>query len=410
LAAARLGDSVAHTDSGFGFGMGGLLGLAAGALLVGATIATGGAALAVVAAVGGAVALTGGGALEGMSIGATYGHTVGDIATGSPTVWTNGAQAARTLADVADCQDHSGPQQIATGSTSVFINGVPAARLGDHTVCDARISTASANVFIGGGTAAYAAISAEVSPLAVTIARDMAIGGTAVALGAGAGAAFLAGGWAGAGVFGLQAAGGIGGGLLGGALGGAIGGAIDPVHGAAWGQAVGGLGGGVGGGLAGGAAAEGLGLSGAGSGGTANLAAGDAAADGATPADQARAFQGQDPYPGTDNWTNTNLPKGTVVYGATPGQGSFYTTADGLASTDGTAQGYYDALQIAPGTNPAYPPYRSGVTAYQVNTDNLPAASSQALANPGNGAGGAPQYYIPDYQTGLTPIGTTPFK
>jgi uncharacterized Zn-binding protein involved in type VI secretion len=367
LAAARLGDSVAHTDSGFGFGMGGLLGLAAGALLVGATIATGGAALAVVAAVGGAVALTGGGALEGMSIGATYGHTVGDIATGSPTVWTNGAQAARTLADVADCQDHSGPQQIATGSTSVFINGVPAARLGDHTVCDARISTASANVFIAGG-------------------------------------------WAGAGVFGLQAAGGIGGGLLGGALGGAIGGAIDPVHGAAWGQAVGGLGGGVGGGLAGGAAAEGLGLSGAGSGGTANLAAGDAAADGATPADQARAFQGQDPYPGTDNWTNTNLPKGTVVYGATPGQGSFYTTADGLASTDGTAQGYYDALQIAPGTNPAYPPYRSGVTAYQVNTDNLPAASSQALANPGNGAGGAPQYYIPDYQTGLTPIGTTPFK
>ncbi len=120
----------------------------------------------------------------------------------------NGAQAARALADVADCQNHSGPQQIATGSTSVFINSVPAARLGDNTVCDARISTASANVFIGGGTAAYAAISAEVSPLAVTIARDMAIGGTAVALGAGAGAGFLAGGWAGAGVFGLQAAGG----------------------------------------------------------------------------------------------------------------------------------------------------------------------------------------------------------
>jgi uncharacterized Zn-binding protein involved in type VI secretion len=247
IPAARFGDTVSHTDAGFGFDCGGLLGLAAGALLVGATIATGGAALAVVAAVGGAVALTGGGALAGMNIGSTYGQVEGDITTGSPNVIINTLLAARTLADIAICHDHDGPQQIATGSTSVFFNRMPAARLGDQTVCDARISSASPNVIIGGGTAQYAAISAEVSPLAVTVARDMAIGGAAVALGAGAGAAFLAAGWAGVGVFGLQAGAGIAGSVAGGLVGGAIGGAIDPVHGAAWGQAGGSLLGGIGG-------------------------------------------------------------------------------------------------------------------------------------------------------------------
>ena len=293
--------------------------------------------------------------------------------------------------------------KIATGSTTVFINRMPAARLSDLTICDARISTASGNVNIGGGTSTYAHVSGEVPKLAVEIAAGMAIGGTAVALGAGGAAAFAAAGWAGVGVFGVQAAGGLAGSAGGAFLGGKIGGAIDPVHGAAWGEAIGGLGGGIGGGLAGGAAGEGMGLTGAGDGEA-------AAAAGQTPADQARAFQGEDPYPGVDDWTNTTLPKGTVVYGATPGQSNFYTTEEGMAATDGTAQGYYDKLQIAPGKNPAYPPYRSGVTAYQVNTDDLPAASSQALANPGNGAGGAPQYFIPDYKTGLTPLGTTPFK
>jgi hypothetical protein len=49
----------------------------------------------------------------------------------------------------------------------------------------------------------------------------------------GAGAAFLAAGWAGGGVFGMQAAGGLALGAAGSVAGGAIGGAIDPVHGAA---------------------------------------------------------------------------------------------------------------------------------------------------------------------------------
>ncbi len=252
--AARQGDAISHTDSAFGFGLGGAIGLAAGLALL--TVATGGADLAVLAAIGGAVALTGGGALAGMNIGATYGSPTGDIVTGSPNVHVNAQNAARALADMAVCDDHDAPQKIATGSTSVFINGMPAARLGDLTICDARISSASSNVFIGGGTGSFANISPEVPQLAVDVAASMVIAGSAVALGAGGAAAYASAGWAGAGVFGLQAAGGIAGGAALGAAGKSIGGALDGARGAAWGEAIGGLGGG----LAGGAAAGRLGV------------------------------------------------------------------------------------------------------------------------------------------------------
>ncbi len=250
LLAARQGDDVAHTDALAGFGLGGALGIAAGIALL--TVATGGADLVVLAAAGGAVALAGGGALAGMKIGSTYGDKAGSIVSGSPSIIINGRPAARTLADVAVCDNHAGQQQIATGSASVFFNRMPAARLGDDTVCDGRISTASANVIIGGGTAAYAAVRGEVPQILVDVATDMALAGTAVAVVAGGGAAFMAGGWAGVGVFGLQTGGGVVGGFVGGYAGGKLGGAIDPVHGAAWGQAIGGLGGALaGGGVAG---------------------------------------------------------------------------------------------------------------------------------------------------------------
>ncbi len=251
--AARLTDGISHTDASFGFGLGGAIGLAAGLALL--TVATGGADLAVLAAVGGAVALTGGGALAGMKIGATYGPSTGNIFTGSLNVHINALGAARALADTAICDEHESPQKIATGSTSVFINGMPAARLGDITICAARISSASPNVFIGGGTGSFANISPEVPQLAVDVAASMVVAGSAVALGAGGAAAYAAAGWAGAGVFGLQAAGGLAGGAALGAAGKSIGGALDGARGAAWGEAIGGLGGG----LAGGAAAGRLG-------------------------------------------------------------------------------------------------------------------------------------------------------
>jgi len=130
-----------------------------------------------------------------------------------------------------------------------------------------------------------------------------------------------------------------------------------------------------------------------------------------SPSQLARSWQGSVSYPGVDSWTDVNLPKGTYVVGAAPGQSEFYTTLEGFNGTDGTAESYYQNLQIGPNTtNPSFPPYRSGVTIYQVNTEALPAASSNALANPQFGPGGKPQLFIPGYQGSLTPIYSIPFK
>ncbi|MNL12033.1 putative deoxyribonuclease RhsA [compost metagenome] len=83
--------------------------------------------------------------------------------TGSANVFTNGKPAARAHVDTATCDQHgSAPQILAQGSDSVYINGLPAARVGDKTVCDAKISAGSGNVFIGGGTETTDAISPEV--------------------------------------------------------------------------------------------------------------------------------------------------------------------------------------------------------------------------------------------------------
>jgi hypothetical protein len=99
------------------------------------------------------------------------------------------------------------------------------------------------------------------------------------------------------------------------------------------------------------------------------------------------------------------------VVGAAPGQTPFYTTLNGFESTGGTAEGYYQGLQMEPKfSNPAYPPYRSGVTVYQVNSNSTSAATGTALANPQYGSGGLQQLVIPSYQNDLTPIYSIPFK
>ncbi len=130
-----------------------------------------------------------------------------------------------------------------------------------------------------------------------------------------------------------------------------------------------------------------------------------------TPSQQATAWQGSGAYPGVDTYTDVVLPKGSFVVGAAPGQSPYYTSLAGFFGTDGTAQSYYQALQIQPNlTNPAYPMYRNGVTIYQVNGD-MPAAFSPATtANPQYGVGGAPQFFVPGYQDFLTPVLSIPFK
>ncbi|ENN88487.1 filamentous hemagglutinin family outer membrane protein [Rhizobium freirei PRF 81] len=130
-----------------------------------------------------------------------------------------------------------------------------------------------------------------------------------------------------------------------------------------------------------------------------------------SPSQQARSWQGSGDYPGVDNYVDVLLSGGSYVVGAAPGQSPYYTSLQGYLGTGGTAKGYYGALQIAPNTtNPAYPPYRNGVTVYQVVGNTSAAFSSSTTANPDWGNGGAPQFFIPSYKDSLVPLFSIPFK
>jgi len=186
--AARFADPIEHSSALSGLLAG--LAIGAGAVLIGiAVIGTGGLGAAAL------VAMVGAGAATGAGIGQLLGslsfaqRETGFITSGSGNVHINGQPAARAHADYAVCTDHAGVSRtLAQGSCSVYINGLPAARVGDRTVCDARISAGSPNVFIGGGTETTDEISPEVAGwldgavLGIGLASAIALVGPAMAL------------------------------------------------------------------------------------------------------------------------------------------------------------------------------------------------------------------------------------
>lgn len=186
LPAARVGDEIAHSNAGLGMGLGIGLGLLAGVVLVGATIATGGAALAVVAAVGGAAAMTSAGGLGGMYVGeADMGPPCGDFVTGSPNVFVNSLPATFTFGSIAACDKDSGPQALATGAATVTINYGLAGREDEKIACSAKsVPNTSPNVFIGGESAQdpRVEITPEVPQWAVTGLTVLGIAGGLLAL------------------------------------------------------------------------------------------------------------------------------------------------------------------------------------------------------------------------------------
>ncbi|MGI4732265.1 MAG: polymorphic toxin type 46 domain-containing protein [Janthinobacterium lividum] len=187
MPAARLGDNVAHTHAGLGMGLGILAGVVAGAVIVGATVATGGAALAVVAAVGGAAGLISFGGLKGMHIGeASMGPPCGSFVVGSRNVFVNGRPATFTLGSAASCSKESGgPIPLATGSSTVMLNFGLAGREGEKVGCSAlSVKRTSPDVFIGGASAQdpRVAIQPEVPGWAVTALEVLGIAGALAAL------------------------------------------------------------------------------------------------------------------------------------------------------------------------------------------------------------------------------------
>ena len=148
LAAARLGDPIAHTASKGWM----IAGLIAGAVIGAvAVVATGGAALTVVAAVAAGAAAGGGlGEVLGTMSWAPR-HVTGSLMKGSPNVFINSRAAMRAILSLGLCSDHAGPPQVvAQGSSTVFINSQPASRKEDRMMCGALINDGSPNVFIGG--------------------------------------------------------------------------------------------------------------------------------------------------------------------------------------------------------------------------------------------------------------------
>ncbi|WP_422375682.1 RHS repeat-associated core domain-containing protein [Roseibium sp.] len=246
--AARLMDQISHTSALSGFLGGALLGLAAGVAIVAVTVATGGAALAVVAAAGAAAATTGGGALVGAALGATFSSPCGTIApTCSLNVLVNNRPAARAIIDGALCSMHAPgpPKPIATGVERILINTFPAARKDEKITCGAFISSGSKNVKYGGASGQFLAVASEVPAWMLTTAKVLAIGGTIVAVGAGAAAAYVAGGTCALLGFGAETVGAFAFGFAGGEVGGYIGEAIGGERGRIIGQTLGSFVGGI---------------------------------------------------------------------------------------------------------------------------------------------------------------------
>lgn len=160
LAAARLGDEIAH---GFGVAAmvaGAVAGALIGAAIIGATAATGGLAAVILAGSVAAGGLSMFQVVKGISsIFNLPEPTSGVLIQGSLNVYINGRNAMRAGIDLsAECSglpfNHFPWTQplIAEGSIKVTINGKPAARLHSKMVCGAHIKSGSENTLIGGAS------------------------------------------------------------------------------------------------------------------------------------------------------------------------------------------------------------------------------------------------------------------
>jgi uncharacterized Zn-binding protein involved in type VI secretion len=160
VAAARLGDEIAH-----GMGVAAMIGGALVGAIVGAAIVAAAAVaapLTIAIIIGGSIAI---GALsmkqlvKGVSKVFNLSEPVcGTCKIGSTNVFVNGRAAARAGVDLATPCSGSPMNHpslladvlIAEGSSTVHVNGFPFARLKDKLTCGGHLSSGSPNVFIGG--------------------------------------------------------------------------------------------------------------------------------------------------------------------------------------------------------------------------------------------------------------------
>lgn len=109
-------------------------------------------------------------------------------------------------------------------------------------------------------------------------------------------------------------------------------------------------------------------------------------------------------YPGIDNWTDSPLHKGNIIYiweadnQTEHGKDVFATTPKTAFQCDGDPKILKNSLQTD--LNPKYNTHRGILRAYEINGD-VDAAFSHCEANTCHGEGGGEQYYIPNFDEQL---------
>ena len=114
----------------------------------------------------------------------------------------------------------------------------------------------------------------------------------------------------------------------------------------------------------------------------------------ATPSQLARSWQGTGKYIGVDDYVDTVVKKGTILYRGEPNGTEYFTTLDAIEQSGGDATNVFEGLQVE--KHPIHG-YRGEMQGYVFN-EEIASAYGITNANPQFGKGGLPQYYVPDVQ------------
>ena len=127
----------------------------------------------------------------------------------------------------------------------------------------------------------------------------------------------------------------------------------------------------------------------------------------ATPSQLARSWQGAGDYMGVDEYVDTPIHKGRILYRGEPNGTEYFTTLEAVEQSGRNATTLFEGLQVQ--AHPKFG-YRGEMGGYLFN-EEVAAAYGITNANPQFGKGGLPQYYVPDAQKlidmgVLTPVDT----
>lgn len=112
----------------------------------------------------------------------------------------------------------------------------------------------------------------------------------------------------------------------------------------------------------------------------------------ATPSQLARSWQGTGKYIGVDEYVDTTIQKGTVLYRGEPNGTEYFTTMDAIEQSGRDATNVFEGLQVE--KNPIHG-YRGEMQGYVFN-EEVASAYGITNANPQFGKGGLPQYFVPN--------------